>query len=249
MKNNTFYGVELEEPTKKEYDKYIKIWFDKYDNEFIGDFNHELFLDIIFKDYNHSNKVVKDMLVKTIVLDKLYSLNIKYVDDLVKHLTQIDNLNERLKNGDTELVNEMKKVNLPNGKTINYLSFASKYCRRYNPEQYPIYNSIVKQVLSHYNSNLHFYSDKINWSDYTCYKKVVDAFMKCYPFIENYVMLDHYLWTMGKEKLQEISLVKKSQKHKGDLGKLQDIAKGLNYKEKLSAENLEKYIIKQYDLV
>lgn len=246
-----FYGIDLKEPSEKEFKKYIDIWNNKYNREFVAGFDHEKLLNIVFEDYNHSNKNVKDMYIKCVMLDKLYSTNIKYMDSLVKHLVSIENLDEMLSNGDAELVNIIKKVQVDDDKTINYMSFASKYCNRYNPEYYPVYDTIVKEIFSYYLSTLSFYKrkDKVELKDYASFKNVVDEFLKAYPFIKNYTQLDNYLWTMGKEKLQGINLVKKVRKNENDIKKLQAIAKELNYQGELTAEQLEEFIVKQYDLV
>ena len=95
-------------------------------------------------------------------------------------------------------------------KIINYLSFASKYCRRYNPKAFPIFDSIVKDMLEYYIANTNFYKGtKPDLTDYVQYKEVVDQFIKAYPFVQNYVMLDRYLWAMGKQKLEGINQLKK----------------------------------------
>ena len=206
-----FHGIELQEPSEDELKKYLDIWYKKYDTEF-SEYSHELILNLIFKDYNHSNKVIKDMYIKCAILDKFYGTNIKHLDSLVKHLSEIENFNERIKNGDADLVNEMKRVTKTDGSIINYLSFASKYCHRYEPNKYPIYDSIVKDVLMYYNSIYGFCDKSIDLKDYNNYKKLVDKFIERFSFIKNYVVLDHYLWTMGKEKLKEIRLLKRSKK-------------------------------------
>ncbi len=249
-----FHGIDLPMPSEAVYKKYIKIFNDKYvKSEFGNDFNTEILLDNLFKEYNHSNKAVKEMFVKCVLLDKFYSTNIKYMDDLIYHLSMIDEniYQTMLANGDPQLVNIMKEVKLRNNEKINYLSFASKYCKRYNEKCFPIYDTIVKDILKYYLSTTDFYKndEKINWTDYVSYKKVVDEFIKTFPFIENYVMLDRYLWAMGKEKLEGINLVKEIKTAKNDEDKLNKIALRINYNGKITAENLEKFVVEKYNLL
>ena len=242
-----FHGIALKAPTKQEFDKYIEIWNEKYDNEF-NDYNHELVLDCVFVDYNNSNKAIKEMYIKCVLLDKLYGTNIKYMDGLIKHLSSIENFEQMLQSGNPELVNIMKRVKKDNNKVINYLSFASKYCRRYNPTAFPIYDSIVKDILKYYMHTTNFYiGNKVDFNDYCQYKNVVDQFIKAHPFVENYVMLDRYLWTMGKEKINGISLVNKIREAK-NAQKLNYIAKQIGAKENLSAEELEDFVVHKFDL-
>ncbi len=248
-----FHGIDLPIPSEAEYKKYVKKWDDKYGkSEYGPEFNTENLLDEIFKEYNHSNKNVKEMFIKCVLLDKFYSTNIKHMVDLVQNLCNIDEneYKNMLENGTPQLVNIMKKVALEKDKDINYLSFASKYCKRYNEKCFPIYDTIVKDVLKHYLSTINFYtSDKnVDWSDYTSYKRVVDEFIKAFPFIENYVMLDRYLWTMGKEKLEGIKLFEEIEKAKDNKDNLNKIAQSIKYNGEVSTENLEEFVVKKYGL-
>ena len=243
-----FNGIILKEPSEKEFNKYIDIWNKKYNKELAGDFSHEKILDYVFTKNNSSNKNILEMYEKCVLLDKLYSTNVKHMDSLVKHLASIENFNEMLSSGNPELVNVMKMVEKDDGTIIKYMSFASKYCRRYNPKDFPVFDTIVKDIFSHYLYTLKFYRrrDKIDLTDYVSFKNVADEFLNAYPFVKDYVQLDHYLWTMGKEKLQAISYIKKIRKSKDDLKQIQNIAKIENFSGDLL--NLENFIVNKYDL-
>ena len=242
-----FHGINLKEPSLEEFNKYIAIWNDKYNKEH-DDYNHEIVLDSVFKDYNNSNKVIKEMYIKCTLLDKLYGTNIKHMDELIKHLSSIDNFNEMLENGNPELVNIMKEVNVE-GDTINYLSFASKYCRMYNPKDFPIFDNIVKDMLEYYISNTNFYNgEKPVLTDYVQYKEVVNQFIKVYPFIQNYIMFDRYLWVMGKQKLEGINQIRRLKDKNCDNKEVIKICKKVKAKENLSVAELEDFIIRKYDL-
>ena len=67
--------------------------------------------------------------------------------DLAKHIISIPNIDERIKNGDPSVVNEIAKCN---GK-INLFSFASKYCCYHNHDIYEHDDySILDTVLAQY---------------------------------------------------------------------------------------------------
>ncbi|MDD3999277.1 MAG: hypothetical protein PHX62_00070 [Bacilli bacterium] len=144
----------------------------------------------------------------------------------------------------------MKSVKKSNGDDINYLSFASKYCRRYNPSEYPIFDNIVKDVLKNYLSTTNFYQqeEKIDFGNYVSYKKVVEAFIKKYSFIKNYLEFDQYLWCMGKEKLEAINLIKKTRKNKDNKKILATICKKLSINENYKAAEIETYITSKNDI-
>ncbi len=71
--------------------------------------------------------------------------------DIVDKILSIKDFDERVKNGDPEIVNEIAKAN---GK-VNLFSFASKYCcyhnkNLYGNDDYSIYDTILKNNLSKY---------------------------------------------------------------------------------------------------
>ena len=71
--------------------------------------------------------------------------------ELAKIILNIEHFDERVKNGDPELVNIISRSN---GK-INLFSFASKYCTYhnkeiYNRDDYSIFDSVVKKMLPKY---------------------------------------------------------------------------------------------------
>lgn len=89
------------------------------------------------------------------------------------------------------------------------LSFASKFCSFCNPEVYPIYDSVVLEVLRRLNSDYHFDAayDKAemkrirNNLSYARFCKLIDNFRNHVDFhLENCKLreIDKYLWTSGK---------------------------------------------------
>ncbi len=239
-----FRGVDLPIPCKEDFNKYKDIWNNKYNNEF-SEYNNESLIDVVFSENNHSNKLYKEMYLKCVLLDKLYSTNIKYMNDLVFHLTQISDLKEKINFGNIDTVKEMQAVKLKNGKIINYISFASKYCNRYNPNSFPIYDTIVKEVLLSYISKLDYLSafKTKNLSDYFVYKQVIDEFIKNNSYISNYKEFDVYMWTMGKEKLEGLNLIKKL-----NSGEEKFVIKKLGFSNQLTKTDLWVEVVNKYGL-
>lgn len=200
MKKN----VTLNKPSKTDYQKHLSIFNSKYAGKFC--FAHSTIIDNIFTQYKKN--VIAYNYVKSAIIDYAYSTRVKHMDDLVLNITNIKNFDSLVNKGDPNLVNDMKKVALNNGEEINYLSFSSKYCYRYNPNEYPIYDSYVERVLRTYQKQFHFFDETGNHKitqkslkDYVFYKEVVDAFISKYKTIgiNSYAKFDRYLWTIGKE--------------------------------------------------
>ena len=184
----------LPKPSKKEVEKYLKLWSNSE-----KDTTQEKSLDKMFlKDYAE-NKKLEDILIKCSVLNDFYSTNIYSVFPVAKHIQSLG-VDKRLKNGDISLVNDIAKVNV-SGKERNYYSFATKYCSHHNPTEFPIYDSYVEKVLMYYKKADKFYEfKKDDLKDYAKFKEVLIAFKKYYNLDEfNLKELDMYLWQLGKE--------------------------------------------------
>lgn len=80
------------------------------------------------------------------------------LNNVVKIIKNIDDFDNRVKNGDPELVNEISKTCKKNY-GINIFSFSTKYCCYHNTliygkDDYSIYDSIVKENLYKYHPGL-----------------------------------------------------------------------------------------------
>ena len=119
--------------------------------------------------------------------------------DLAKVILEIPNFDDRLAEGDPELVNIIAR----NIGAVNMFSFASKYCTYHNVEvygrdDYSIFDGIVKNTLPHYIQGLT--TNKIDtWRrsfDYKtfneCVGKLLDENNIHIPFRRR--KLDHFLW-------------------------------------------------------
>ena len=258
-----FHGMDLNTPSKEECDKYNKLW-DIYNTK--GKYNHEEILDEAFLKRYKSHNDVFGMYVKCVLLDKFYSTNVKYIDKLVEHYINLETtkttetteynsyFEEQIKSDNPDkfkFVDELKKVKVTEDEIKNLLSFSSKYCRRYAPLDFPIYDTIVKDVLKYYLYKTDFYEGKPpkNWEkDYVQYKQVVDKFIEKYKFIKDYVMLDKYLWALGKQ--QETGVQYYKDLESGDDKKIKRIKKklGISSDTSITIDELKNIVIKEFEL-
>lgn len=119
--------------------------------------------------------------------------------ELAEVILNIPNFDERVKNGDPELVNIIAK----NNNKVNLFSFASKYCTYHNVEiygndHYSIFDSVVKEILPKYRTDITKYTLE-KWRRKFDY----DLFNKCIGEVldENKITtknrrrkFDHFLW-------------------------------------------------------
>lgn len=122
--------------------------------------------------------------------------------EIANVILNIDNFDERVKNGDPELVNIISKSN---GK-INLFSFASKYCTYHNNEiyekdDYSIFDSVVRRMLPKY-SNISF-SQIEKWRRNHDYKSFNDSITILLDNNNIHIKFrkrkfDHFLWFPNK---------------------------------------------------
>lgn len=86
-------------------------------------------------------------------------------------------------------------------KSINFYSFATKYCSHHEPEYFPIYDSYVEKILCYF-QKIHRFSffKTSDLKNYKIFKSVLEDFRKYYK-LTNYSLkqIDQYLWQLGKE--------------------------------------------------
>ena len=97
-------------------------------------------------------------------------------------------------------------------KTINFFSFASKYCHFHKPDRYPIYDQYVDAALRNLrrDKKLSFKSDALNRESYAPFKSVIDAFVGMYAAGCSYDAVDKFLWRKGKSLKQQRRTAKQS---------------------------------------
>jgi len=180
-------------------------------NPIVGDIKERTIVKL-FKEIPE-NKDISNVLVKCVTLNSLASTNIIDVFYIAEHIQKLK-IDDRLKQGELKLVDEIgKKINVGNSKRSHY-SFASKYCSYHQPDLYSIYDRYVALVLTELQKRDSFSDFKRaeELKNYERYMKVLEDFRNFYGFSENELSkkdLDKYLWLFGKECVSEYNIRKK----------------------------------------
>ena len=131
-------------------------------------------------------------------LNDFYSTNIYNIFAVAKHILGVAGIDERLKNGDENLVGDIASISI-NGKTKNFYSFASKFCSHHNEKEFAIYDSYVAQMLLYFQKCDKFGAFKReDLKDYAKFKKALNDFRAFYGLKCDLKQLDGYLWQAGK---------------------------------------------------
>ena len=146
--------MEIIEPTVIEIKKYLNKW-DKLENYVL----QESSLQKLFNKTYPLNNDMDDVLIKVCSLNDFYSTNIFSPFTIAKHIVELD-IDDRLRKGDLELVNEIAIVKVNGNKKINFYSFATKYCSHHKPIVYPIYDSHVEKLLMYFKKTDKFFKFK-----------------------------------------------------------------------------------------
>lgn len=186
--------VTIPKPNKTEVNKYLDKW-DSLENYVL----QENALNKLFMEVYPNNTDINDILIKCSSLNDFYSTNIFSIFPVAKHILEL-NIDERLKNKDTSLVNDIAKLNI-NGKEKCFYSFATKYCSHHFPNDFPIYDSFVEKCLMYFKKKDRFYNfAKEDLKDYYKFKNILLQFKNYYNIDEfNLKDIDRYLWQLGKD--------------------------------------------------
>ena len=186
--------VNVPRPNKSEVERYLAKW-DSLENYVL----QENALDKLFFKIYPNNTEIDDILIKASSLNDVYSTNIFSIFSVAKLIHKL-NIDERLKNNDVTLVNDIANVEI-NGKKKNFYSFATKYCSHHNPIEFPIYDSYVEKVLIYFNKKDKFHKfKKEDLKNYSKFKEALISFKKFYGIDEyNLKDVDRYIWQLGKE--------------------------------------------------
>ena len=186
--------IVISKPSAIEVEKYLKSWKNLKNYQLQEDALDKLFFELL-----PSNEEISDILLKVATLNDFYSTNIFSVYPVAEHILSL-RIDERLKQGDVTLVNEIQNVTI-NGVTRKFYSFSTKYCSHHNPNEYPIYDSYVEKVLKYFRKTDKFSKFKnADLKDYQKFKNIIIAFREYYGLEEfNLKEIDQYLWQLGKE--------------------------------------------------
>ena len=185
--------MRLKEPTKELVEEYRRQFEDKNraDEEAIKE------LLKIFPD----NTDYKAVLLKSIVINTLYSTQIRAIKNVARNIFELD-IDAQVSQGDPQVVDQIAKLTISGKERRNY-SFATKYCSFHNPSSYPIYDSIVDKVLKSYQRQDRFSSLPLgDLKDYRRFKEVLEEFVNFYKDLgrPRWRDLDYFLHDYGREK-------------------------------------------------
>lgn len=156
-------------------------------------------LSLLFNDLYPTNTKEEQVLLKVIVLNRIYGTNIWDTTSVAKHIMGLD-IDNRLKCKDISLVNDLASMTF-RGKARMFYSFATKYCSMHCPESFPIYDSLVKKMLLHFRDAdgfTSFQNGDLNRYDY--FVRIVHSFQSHYGLQQHSLkQIDVFLWLGGKE--------------------------------------------------
>ena len=187
-------NIVISKPSAIEVEKYLKSWKNLKNYKLQEDALDKLFFELL-----PSNEEISDILLKFTTLNDFYSTNIFSVYPVAEHILSLK-IDERLRQGDVTLVNEIQNVTI-NGVTRKFYSFSTKYCSHHNSKEYPIYDRYVEKVLKYFRKTDKFSNFKnADLKDYQKFKNIIIAFREYYGLDEfNLKEIDQYLWQLGKE--------------------------------------------------
>lgn len=186
--------VDVPTPSSEQVDFYIKKWLELENYRLQENALEKLFFQLCPRNDN-----IEDILIKAVALNDFYSTNIFSIYPVAKHILSLD-IDDRLKEGDVNLVGDMQKVIIGDVEK-NFYSFATKYCSHHKPLDYPIYDSYVEKVLKYFRNNDTFsqFNDK-DLKNYGKFKEILIDFRKFYGLEKyNLKQIDQYIWQLGKE--------------------------------------------------
>jgi hypothetical protein len=190
--NEMSVKIKPDEPTKE----FVSKWIDIFDNDYQANITEKT-IQKLFHTFPFNNRI-EEIVIKATTIDRLYSTNVYSIIIMADHILSID-IDKKLNNYDVDVVEEIANIERSGSKRRHY-SFATKYCHWHKPDKYPIYDSYVQLILSAYNAEYHFTSNKTTeLHKYDRYIEVLDQFKKQFRLQTlSYRELDKFLWKYSK---------------------------------------------------
>jgi hypothetical protein len=142
------------------------------------------------------NTEPSEVLLKVLVLNKLYSTRVRDIDveTLSLHIANLS-IDPLLEEGSPEAVEMIAKCD----GLKRYYSFATKFCCWHNRAAYPIHDGNVVAALCAYQAQDHFWD--FRWQDLQTYGKLIETVtaFRVYDGLEtlDFKNIDKYLWREG----------------------------------------------------
>ena len=146
-----------------------------------------------------------EVLVKVIVLNRLYSTNIYDPYTVAQHILTLA-FDDRLIAGDPALVGELASVQFGQRTRVLY-SFATKYCAWHQPDLFQVYDSYVDRLLWEYRRAFQFAEfRRDDLRDYRRYVAVVQALRDRFGLHGfSRKEIDKFLWIEGSTQRGRVS--------------------------------------------
>jgi hypothetical protein len=181
-----------EKPTKRLVERYLRE-FRNSDRYYLAD----QAITKLFRAFP-TNSTLEDVLVKTTVLNALYSTNVYATFAMAQHIITIG-VDSEIAVKSPQVVDKIATVTFA-GKPRRFFSFASKYCSWHDQEHYLLYDYHVEKLLLAYSRKDRFMKVQTDdFKTYGRYKSVVESFREFYALTNySYKRLDKFLWLYGK---------------------------------------------------
>ncbi len=161
-------------------------------------------VSLVFRQWPE-NDDYHEILIKVVVLNRLYSTNIYDPYTVAQHILSLA-IDDRLSSGDADLIAEVARVQF-GGRTRILYSFATKYCAWHRPDLFQIYDSYVDWLLWEYKRVFQFAQfRRVDLRDYRNFVDVVRALRDRFGLHEfSRKEIDKFLWIEGYTQLKRSS--------------------------------------------
>ena len=178
---------------------YVQQRIQEFDEGYGAD---ERAVELVFKQWP-SNTEYPKVLLKTIVVNRLYATRILDVRTVASHIVE-SKIDDRLHRGDASIVEEIALVKFKE-KGKRFLSFATKYCSWHEPESYQTFDSSVEQLLWKYQRHFSFATFcKAELRKYDSFVPVIDQLRSHFGLTGiGRKQLDKFLWIEARSRPRE----------------------------------------------
>ncbi len=185
-------------PTPSQVEKYLEKWRAQ------GNESSDSALRLLFKTMP-KNVDPGQVAVKVAALNGLYATSIYGVVQMAHHIVELD-IDDALaaEVADPQLVEKIAHLTLQ-AKTRRHYSFATKYCSFHRPDRYPIYDSLVVEVLNallNQGEEFDTFAPGEHWrADYGVYCRSIEGLRSHFGLEDLSIRdIDKYLWMLAKER-------------------------------------------------
>ena len=144
------------------------------------------------------NSILEEVLLKVCTINTLYNAYVfnKDLESVAHRIRDLD-IDEQLEGRNSDIPGRIATA--PKGER-RYYSFATKYCSWHQPSLYPIYDSLVGEVLWEYRKKFGECRPS-SLRDYGEFREIVKEFKRRYHLQEfSFKEIDKFLWIFGKRR-------------------------------------------------